>query len=65
VLPPGKRNTKRNLKTSINVSKSNKPEWTPCGSSRERDITLFEEKTRYVRKRMNLGNNRDASALLL
>lgn len=53
VLPPGKRNIRRKLKITSKVEKTNEPVWAPCGSSRERNITVYEEKSQYVRKRMN------------
>lgn len=56
-FPPGKRNTKRNLKTTNNVGKNpSEPVWTNCSGWRKRDKTLFEEKASCVKKRINLDS---------
>lgn len=59
-LPPGKTNTKRNLKTTGNVVKTTEPVWNPCGSSRERDINLFEEKAQRAGRERTVPPPQDA-----
>lgn len=65
-LPPGKRNIKRNLKTTSNVEKT---PLSQCGQSvtaqGKRDITLFEENASCIRKRINLDSRGDNNTLLL